>query len=267
MTIAPGTRLGPYEVVAPVAGGGMGEVYRARDTRLDRTVAIKVLAPGVAADTGGRERFQQEARAISSLTHPHICTLHDVGTEGDIDFLVMEFVDGESLARRLERGPLPVAEAVRVAREVAAALHAAHTRGIVHRDLKPANVMLTKTGANMLDFGLARVREAEEGPRSGAAITRLTSVGTIMGTVPYMAPEQLEGRAVDGRADLFALGAMIFEMLAGRPAFGGDSDARIISAILKDHPLPLRSVQPAAPAVLEHLVTACLAKDADAFGP
>jgi eukaryotic-like serine/threonine-protein kinase len=208
-----GSRLGPYEIIEPAGAGGMGEVYRARDTRLNRTVAIKVLGESRAADAAGRERFRREAHVISSLSHPHICTLHDIGTEADIDFLVMELVDGVPLADRLRDGPLPVAEAIRIVREIALALAAAHARSIVHRDLKPENVMLTKTGAKLLDFGVASVRGANAG---AATVTRLTGAHTVLGTLPYMAPEQLHGRDVDGRADLFALGAMLFEMLTGR---------------------------------------------------
>ncbi len=265
MPLPAGARLGPYEIVAPLGAGGMGEVYRARDCRLDRSVAIKVLPPEVAANPEARQRFEREARAISSLAHPHICALHDVGREGEVDYLVMELVDGESLASRLERGPLPLGEALRCGAQIAAALDRAHRAGIVHRDLKPGNVMLTRHGAKLLDFGLAR--------RHGVAVpagslsqgpTRLTSItaeGIILGTLSYMAPEQLEGRPIDARADLFAFGAMLFEMVAGARAFDGSTPASVISTILRDEPPKLSSRAPLAPPALDRLIEHCLAKD------
>jgi serine/threonine protein kinase len=238
VTLTPGARLGRYEIVALVGSGGMGHVYRGRDTRLDRTVAIKVLAADPAQQPHLRERFDREARAVSSLNHPHICTLHDVGHADGIDFLVMEFVDGETLAARLTRGPLPMADAIRVAVEAADALARAHAAGIVHRDLKPANIMLTRAGVKLLDFGIASVPAIAE---SADAFTRtrnapLTQEGMILGTVQYMAPEQLEGKPLDARTDIFALGAVTYEMIAGRPAFDGQSQAALIAAILNAPP-------------------------------
>jgi len=265
-----GTRLGPYEIQAVIGAGGMGEVYTARDTRLDRTVAIKVLPADLSADPDRRARFEREAKTIAGLNHPHICTLHDVGDHGGSMFLVMEHIAGETLAARLRRGPLPLEQAVTVATEIADALSAAHHQGVIHRDLKPANVMLTKAGAKLLDFGLAKLKA----PR-GAAIGSLaastaatqelaTSAGTLLGTVPYMAPEQLEGKEADARSDVFAFGALLYEMLAGRRAFEGESQASIISAIMSAQPPPPSSIQPVTPRALDRLVRKCLAKNADA---
>jgi Tol biopolymer transport system component len=277
MTIPSGTRLGPYEIAAPIGAGGMGEVYRARDTRLGRDVAVKVLPAHLAGDPARRERFEREARAVSALNHPHICTLHDIGSEtfGDrrVDYLVMEYVDGESLADRLVSGPLPPAEVLRFAAEIADALDKAHRKGIVHRDLKPGNVMLTRSGAKLLDFGLAKLQEPA-GPGSAAAgaagasvlptTTRnLTAEGTIVGTFQYMAPEQLEGRDADARTDIFAFGAVLYEMATGRRAFEGQSQASLIAAILKEQPRPIADLQPLAPPGLDRVVRACLAKDPD----
>src|SRR3989442_2753458 len=219
MPLVTGTRLGPYEIVAALGAGGMGEVYKARDTRLDRTVAIKILPESLAADPQFRDRFDREARAISQLTHPHICTLYDVGEQQDTAFLVMEYLDGETLAKRLERGALPLAEALTIAIQIASALDKAHRAGITHRDLKPANIFLTKNGAKLLDFGLAKT-----GPPAlaGAGVSvlpttppGLTAQGTILGTFQYMAPEQLEGKEADARTDIFAFGAVFYEMLTG----------------------------------------------------
>jgi Tol biopolymer transport system component len=275
MPIAPGTRLGPYEVTALIGAGGMGEVYKASDTRLDRTVAVKVLPPAVAADPDRRARFEREARAISHLTHPHICTLFDVGREGDTDFLVMEHLDGETLAARLDRGPLPVFEVVRYGAEIARALDCAHRHGIVHRDLKPANIMLTTGGAarhgapqaKLMDFGLARptaTAAAAIAVSESPTVSRpLTAEGTIVGTFQYMAPEQVEGKEADARTDLWALGCVLYEMATGRRAFEGASQASLIAAILKEAPRPLAELQPLAPPVLERVVKQCLEKDPD----
>src|SRR5579862_5491798 len=221
MALTPGTKLGPYEIQSPLGAGGMGEVYRARDTRLDRTVAIKVLTEGLESAPEVRQRFDREARAVSSLNHPHICALYDVGHQNGIDYLVMEYLEGETLAARIEKGPLPTPELLRTASQIADALDKAHRRGIVHRDLKPGNVMLTKTGAKLLDFGLAKGGEILQGDMgSSPTLSRsLTAQGTIVGTMQYMSPEQLEGKEVDARSDIFAFGAVLYEMATGKKAF------------------------------------------------
>jgi Tol biopolymer transport system component len=243
----------------------MGEVYRAADARLNRTVALKVLHADVARDPERRERFEREARAISSLTHPHICALYDVGREGDIEFLVMEYVEGETLEQRVLSGPLPIDEALRFAIDISDALDHAHRRGVVHRDLKPSNVMLTRSGVKLLDFGLAKTGIAglltSGSPIAGTDTKTLTAEGTILGTLHYMAPEQLEARAVDARADIFALGAVIHEMVTGRKTFDGASHASVIAAILRGNPAPLVALQPPVPAALDRAVRKCLEKD------
>ena len=264
MPLQPGARLGPYEVVSLIGVGGMGEVYRGRDTRLDRTVAIKVRSADVPGEQP-RERFERESRAVSSLNHPHICALYDVGRDGDIDYFVMEFVEGETLAARLKRGGLPIDQAIGAAVEIADALASAHAAGIVHRDLKPANIMLTRAGVKLLDFGIAHLR-ALDGDASASTRTRpapLTKQGVLLGTPQYMAPEQLEGRQADERTDIFAFGMVMYEMVAGRPPFAGQSGAAIIGAILNTSPPPLATLQPVTPPALERLVMACLAKRPD----
>ena len=267
MTLAPGTKLGPYEVLSPLGAGGMGEVYRARDTRLGRDVAVKVMPPSLAGDGEARLRFQREAQAISALSHPNICALHDVGEEGGAQYLVMELIEGESLAARLERGALPFEQALRIAIEIASALGAAHRRGIVHRDLKPANVMLARSGAKLLDFGLARLRERR--PEAAFPFLKseaeteleLTRAGTVLGTLAYMAPEQLEGRPSDACADIFSFGAVLHEMVTGRRAFAGETRAAVITQVLTANPPPVSSARPDLPATLDGIVAACLAKD------
>jgi predicted Ser/Thr protein kinase len=266
VTLSAGTRLGPYEILAPLGAGGMGEVYRARDTRLERIVAIKVLADGLAGSRDLRQRFEREAKAISQLSHPHICALYDVGNQDGVEYLVMEYLEGETLADRLASGPLPLNQTLRYGAEIAGALDKAHRDGIVHRDLKPGNVMLTKTGVKLLDFGLAKAVVPEK-PTSDltssptAVHAELTREGTILGTTSYMAPEQLEGKGVDARADIFALGATLYEMAAGRKAFSGSSRASLISVILRDEPLPISTIQPMTPLTLERVIRKCLAKD------
>ncbi len=270
MAILAGNRLGPYQILSLVGAGGQGEVYRAKDTRLDRLVAIKVLPSQRSADPELRQRFEREARAVSSLNHPHICTLHDVGSHDGVDYLVMEYVEGETLADRLTRGPLPLEEALRCAREIAAGLDEAHSKAIVHRDLKPGNVMLTKRGAKLLDFGLAtRLRQGFGAPTAdeeSAIPTQnqpLTREGAILGTFQYMAPEQLEGKEVDARTDVFAFGALVYEMMTGRRAFEGKSQASLIAAILEHEPRPMTELQPIAPPALEWVVRGCLEKKPD----
>src|SRR2546426_1943008 len=267
MTLAPGKKLGPYEIVAAIGAGGMGEVWRAKDTRLDREVAIKVLPEIFTNDERLRARFEREAKSISSLNHPHICTLHDVGHQDDVHFLVMELLDGETLADRIAKGPLPIDQVLRYGAQIADALHHAHKSGIVHRDLKPSNLVLTKNGAKLLDFGLARMAsEAEpiQGLTSYPTQTKpLTQQGTILGTFQYMAPEQLEGLEADARTDIFALGAVLHEMATGRRAFEGKSKTSLIAAIVSSQPPPISSIQPMSPPALDHVVRRCLEKDPD----
>ena len=265
--LAAGDRIGPFEIVGLVGAGGMGEVYRARDTRLDRTVAIKVLSPALAGDPVGHERFAREARAVSKLSHPHICTLLDVGSavvgDGEVRYLVMEFVEGETLAARLTRGALPVDQAIACGVEIVEALAAAHAAGVVHRDLKPANIVLTRSGVKLLDFGLARFRPTEPVGLAAEAAQPLTGDGLVVGTIPYMAPEQLKGKDADPRSDIFAFGAVLYEMVAGSRAFEADSQAELVAAILERQPAPLAARQPLTPPTLDRLVTTCLAKDPD----
>jgi Tol biopolymer transport system component len=274
MSLAAGAKLGPYEILAPLGAGGMGEVYKARDSRLDRTVAIKVLPEHLSANTDLRARLEREARAVSSLNHPHICILYDVGHQNGVDFLVMEHLEGESLATRLEKGALPPTEVLRYAVEIADALDKAHRQGLVHRDLKPGNVMLTKAGAKLLDFGLARSADPAAGASafgSGPAMlsqtptmtTPLTAAGMIVGTFQYMAPEQLDGREADARSDIWAFGATVYEMATGKKAFEGHSQASLIASILKEQPRPIAELQPLTPPGLDRIVQRCLAKDPD----
>ena len=270
-SLAPSTRLGPYEVTAPLGAGGMGEVYRARDTRLDRDVAVKLLPPVLAADPQFRARFEREARSVSALNHPHICTLHDVGSATvrgeELHYLVLELIEGESLAQRLAKGPLPGEEVLRYGSQIASALDAAHRRGIVHRDLKPGNVMLMRTGAKLLDFGLARSGDGKAVVESGSSLNTLdkplTEQGTIMGTFQYMAPEQLEGQTADARTDIFALGTVLYEMATGRKAFEGKSRTSLIAAIVSSQPPAISTVQVMSPPALDHVVRKCLEKDPD----
>jgi serine/threonine protein kinase/WD40 repeat protein len=269
--LAPGTRLGPYEIVAAAGAGGMGEVYKARDTRLDRIVAIKVIAGVAAMDSSARERFTREARAIASLNHPHICALYDVGDHEGQMFLVMEHLAGQTLAQRLEKGALPLKQVLTIASEIAEALSAAHRQGVVHRDLKPANVMVTKSGAKLLDFGLAKL--TGHGDQAAAACglsiaptesAPLTGEGVIVGTLPYMAPEQLEGKPPDARTDLWALGAILYEMLTGKRPFEATSAVGVMTAIMEREPPSIASLQPLTPPSLDRVVRSCLEKDPDA---
>src|SRR4051794_16294039 len=267
MALSAGTRLGPYEILSQVGVGGMGEVYKARDTRLDRTIAIKVLPPHTAERPDVRQRFEREARAVSALNHPHICALYDIGQEGGRDYLVMEYLDGETLAERLRRGALPLNETVRLAIEIADAIDRAHRTGIVHRDLKPGNIMLTKDGAKVLDFGLAKMRAHGAGAAvSGGSVMQtltspLTGEGSIVGTLQYMAPEQLEGKEADARSDVFSFGAVFYEMATGRKPFDSRPQAGLIAQIMQPDPLSISAVLPQAPPALEQLARTCLDKD------
>ena len=264
MPLNAGSRLGPYEILAPLGAGGMGEVYRARDTRLGREVAVKVLPASLILAEQARQRFEREARTISQLSHPHICALYDVGREGETEFLVMELLDGQTLAERLSKGPLPLDQALRYGAEIADALDRAHRQGIVHRDLKPGNVMLTASGAKVLDFGLARATAGSAAADSLTGLpteTPLTEAGTVLGTVQYMAPEQLEGKEADARTDIHALGLVLFEMATGRQAFSAATRASLIGAILRDEPQPVSKDQPLAPRALDRVVAVCLAKE------
>jgi serine/threonine protein kinase/Tol biopolymer transport system component len=269
MALTPGTKLGPYEILALIGAGGMGEVYRACDSRLDRTVAVKTLIHRRSADQDLRRRFEREARLISGLSHPHICTLFDIGREGETDYLVMEYLEGETLAHRLQRGSLAPDQTLQYGVQITDALEQAHRQGVIHRDLKPGNIMLTKSGAKLLDFGLAKM--GVSAPSSVAAtLTKLsgneqglTDSGVILGTFQYMAPEQLEGKEADGRTDIFALGTVLYEMATGECPFRGSSPASLIAAILSSEPPSIMTRQPMTPRMLDRVVKACLAKDPD----
>ena len=265
MSLVTGARVGPYEIVARLGAGGMGEVYQARDARLDRAVAIKVLTSARAIDPAQLDRFQREARAIARVSHPHICTLHDVGQQDGVPYLVMELLEGETLAERLALSGIPVQQALVIAVQIAEALDAAHSKGVVHRDLKPSNVMLTAAGVKLVDFGLAKLRDAgyDDDVQKATRSLQLTEDGIVIGTLPYMAPEQVAGRGADARTDVFALGIVLFEMTTGRKPFGGDSRASLMAAILTDEPPPLSVLRPETPANLDRIVKKCLAKNPD----
>jgi len=273
MELSAGTRLGPYEIVAALGAGGMGEVYRARDTRLDRSVAIKILPSHLSCNSDLKNRFEREAKTLSSVTHAHICHLYDVGSQAGVEFLVMELLEGETLATRLQRGPLPLPELLKIGAQIADALAKAHRLGITHRDLKPANIMLTKSGAKLMDFGLAK--PAGLGPvvtaSSSEAMTAtmqspptpISTVGMVVGTIQYMSPEQIEGKEADARSDIFALGAVLYEMASGRRAFEGKTQLSVISAILHRDLSPISAAQPASSQSLDFVARTCLAKDPD----
>src|SRR5215468_10712384 len=257
MPLAPGVKLGPYEIVGLLGAGGMGEVYRAKDTRLERTVAIKILPAQFSADPVRKQRFEREAKTISSLNHPHICVLYDVGHQDGTDYLVMECVEGETLAKRLEKGPLPLEQVLKYGAQIADALDKAHRSGVVHRDLKPGNIMLTPSGAKLLDFGLAKPAAPV---LTGATLTAatpcspMTEQGTIVGTFQYMSPEQVEGKELDGRSDIFSLGAVLYEMVTGKKAFQGKSQLSVASAIVEKESEPISAIKPMTPMVLEHAI-------------
>ena len=263
MSLTAGTRLGVYEITALIGAGGMGEVYRARDERLERTVAIKVLPQASSADAERRERFRREALALSRLSHPNICAIHDIGTEDGIDYLVMELLDGETLAERLGRGPLALRAALEISLQIAGALEKTHRMGLAHRDLKPSNIMLTRAGAKLLDFGLVRFALAGGEPSSQTVSNALTSEGELLGTLQYMSPEALEGRDADARSDIFSFGAVLYEMVTGRRAFAGDSRASVIGAILKDDAPSILGIDTSASVQLDRIIRTCLSKDPD----
>src|ERR1039457_2687506 len=269
MALTSGARVGPYKIISAAGAGGMGEVYRGRDTRLDRTVAIKILPAHLSDNPEAKQRFDREARAISSLNHPNICTLYDVGHQAGMDYLVMEYLEGETLADRLRKGPLPVEQVLKYGIEICEGLEKAHRSGVVHRDLKPGNIMLTKTGAKLMDFGLAKASVAGSPATSGLKATLttppgshpLTAQGMVVGTFQYMSPEQVEGKEADTRSDIFALGAVLYEMATGKRAFEGKTVASSMAAVLERDPAPISSEQPMAPPALDRLVKTCLEKD------
>jgi serine/threonine protein kinase len=267
MALASGTKLGPYEIIAPLGAGGMGEVYRARDTRLDRTVAVKILPAYLSSNLEAKQRFEREARAISSLNHPNICTLHDVGHQNGTEFLVMEYLQGETLADRLMKGPLPPEQVLKCGVEICEGLETAHKNGVIHRDLKPGNIMMTKSGAKLMDFGLAKATTTSAPPSASLTMTfrsadqPLTAQGMMLGTFQYMSPEQVEGKVADARSDIFSLGAVLYEMASGKRAFTGKSQASIVAAILASDPQPISAVQPMSPPALDRIVRTCMAKD------
>jgi serine/threonine protein kinase/Tol biopolymer transport system component len=266
MALTSGTKLGPYEIQSPLGAGGMGEVYRARDTRLDRTVAVKILPAHFSTDPARKLRFEREAKTVSALNHPNICSLFDVGSQDSIDFLVMECIEGETLAERLAKGALPLEQVLKLGTQVADALDKAHRCGVVHRDLKPGNIMVTKTGAKLLDFGLAKTAVASAislDLSATAGSSPVTEEGTVVGTFHYMSPEQVEGKELDGRSDIFSFGAVLYEMLTGQRAFTGKSQLSVASAILEKEPAPISSIKPLTPRSLDHVVRRCLAKDPD----
>jgi eukaryotic-like serine/threonine-protein kinase len=268
MALSLGTKLGPYEIAAPLGAGGMGEVYRARDTRLDRTVAIKILPAQFTSDPVSRQRFEREAKVISGLNHPHICVLHDIGQQDGVDYIVMECLEGETLAKRLEKGPLPLEQVLKVGREIAEALDKAHRHGVVHRDLKPGNVMLTAAGAKLLDFGLAKPAAPMVTLATMTAMAPqqlpVTERGTIVGTFQYMSPEQVEGKDLDGRSDIFSLGAVLYEMATGKRAFQGKTQLSVASAILEKEPMPVSAVNSTSPVALDRAIRKCISKEPDA---
>ncbi len=266
--LSPGTKLGPYEVQCPLGAGGMGEVYRARDTRLERSVAVKILPSHLCSNSELKSRFEREAKTLSSVSHPHICHLYDVGSQSGVDFLVMELLEGETLAQRLQKGPMPAQEVLKVGIEIADALSKAHRLGVIHRDLKPSNIMLTRNGAKLMDFGLAKPGAMVGAAFAGAETvtlqspaTPISAVGTVVGTIHYMAPEQVEGKEADARSDIFALGAVLYEMTSGERAFEGKSHLSVASAILQKDPLPISAPHAPLPPGLDYVIRTCLAKD------
>ena len=271
MALLPGTKLGPYEILSPLGAGGMGEVYRARDTRLEREVAVKILPEHLAQDPEAKQRFDREARTISSVNCPNICALYDVGQQDGTHYLVMELLQGETLADRLRKGPLPIDQVLKYGIDIADGLEKAHRCGVVHRDLKPGNIMLTKSGAKLMDFGLAKEAAVVANPTSGLSVTLttpanshpLTAQGSVVGTFQYMSPEQVQGTEADARSDIFAFGAVLYEMVTGKRAFEGKTAASAMAAVLEREPVPICAMQPTTPPALERLVKTCLEKDPD----
>jgi serine/threonine protein kinase len=271
MALAAGSKLGPYEIQSYLGAGGMGEVYQARDTRLDRSVAIKILRAQVSEDSAARQRFDREARAISSLSHPNICSLYDVGSQDNVSYMVMEYLRGETLADRLGKGPLPLTQLLKYAIDICDGLATAHRSAVIHRDLKPGNIMLTKSGAKLMDFGLAKSMEVVKPAGHGvatsdsASLTRapLTAQGTVVGTFRYMSPEQIEGHDADARSDIFSFGCVLYEMATGKSAFEGKSPASIMAAVMERDPAPITTSEPQLPQALDRVVKTCLAKDPD----
>ncbi len=271
MALTSGTKLGPYEIQSALGAGGMGEVYRARDTRLERSVAIKILPSHLSEDPEARQRFDREARTISSLNHPNVCTLHDVGHQDGVDYLVMEYLEGQTLADRLAKGAMSIEQVLRYGTEICDGLEKAHRSGVVHRDLKPGNIMLTKTGAKLMDFGLAKASVASSAVASGLSATLatppgshpLTAQGSVVGTFQYMSPEQIEGKEADARSDIFSLGAVLYEMVTGKRAFEGKTAASAMAAVMEREPTPISLVQPMTPPALDRLIKTCLCKDPD----
>jgi eukaryotic-like serine/threonine-protein kinase len=273
MGLAAGTKLGPYEIVAPLGAGGMGEVYRAKDIRLDRYVAVKILHSDLACTPELKARFEREARTLSSLSHPNICSLYDIGSEANVEFLVMELLEGETLSDRLHRGALSLSAVLKLGIEITDALAKAHRLGVIHRDIKPSNIMLTSNGAKLMDFGLAKPNVMSQGTKTAPGIsdlatatlqspaTPVSTVGVLVGTIPYMAPEQIEGKEADPRSDIFALGAVLYEALTGRRAFEGQSHLSIASAILHKDPGPIATAQGECSPPLDYVVRTCMAKD------
>src|SRR5215472_1812785 len=277
MALASGIKLGPYEIQSRLGAGGMGEVYRARDTRLDPTVAIKILASHLSSSLELKQRMEREARAISSLNHPNICQLYDIGSQDGADFLVMELLEGHTLADRLRGGALPLPEVYKIGIAVAEALAFAHGHGILHRDLKPGNIMLTQATAKLMDFGLAKPLAPQSSGTGSASVppsftaaatlsgpsplSPLTTAGTIIGTIQYMAPEQIEGKEADVRSDIFAFGAVLYEMATGKRPFQGKSQISLASAILEHDPEPMSNVKPVTSPAFEHIVFTCLQKN------
>jgi serine/threonine protein kinase len=264
MTISSGTHLGPYEILQPIGAGGMGQVYRARDTRLNRTVAIKVLPPEFASRPDWKQRFEREAQTIASLNHPHICTLHDIGQQDGIDYLVMEFLEGQTMAKQLEKGAVPLDQALKIAIDIADALDKAHRQGIVHRDLKPANVMLTKSGVKLLDFGLAKLISEQQFSHLSDAPTLVSITSpsaVVLGTPAYMSPEQIEGKDADTRSDIYAVGLILYEMFTGRAAFEGETSMAVAAKHLAEQPVRPRIINPSIPSWLERIILGCIQKN------